>query len=110
MEKKTKVVKSKKTNKRSASFSLLEVIVIVIMTALVVGVSSSLIVYKNYNKINSDYNNDNKDFKFKISVDGGVNNIVAKKIYNLTDIIVSGNYITSSIDFQKQINSLRIKS
>lgn len=48
-----------------------------------------------------------KDFKFKISVDGGVNNIVAKKIYNLTDIIVSGNYITSSIDFQKQINSLR---
>ena len=44
MEKKTKVVKSKKTNKRSASFSLLEVIVIVIMTALVVGVSSSLIV------------------------------------------------------------------
>ena len=61
MEKKTKVVKSKKTNKRSASFSLLEVIVIVIMTALVVGVSSSLIVYKNYNKINSDYNNDNKE-------------------------------------------------
>ena len=48
-----------------------------------------------------------KDFKFKISVDGGVNNIVAKKIYNLTDIIVSGNYITSSTDFQKQINSLR---
>ena len=61
MEKKTKVVKSKKTNKRSASFSLLEVIVIVIMTALVVGVSSSLIVYKNYNKINSDYNSDNKE-------------------------------------------------
>lgn len=51
-----------------------------------------------------------KDFKFKISVDGGVNNIVAKKIYNLTDIIVSGNYITSSTDFQKQINSLRLKS
>lgn len=51
-----------------------------------------------------------KDFKFKISVDGGVNNIVVKKIYNLTDIIVSGNYITSSIDFQKQINSLRFNS
>lgn len=51
-----------------------------------------------------------KDFKFKISVDGGINNIVAKKIYNLTDIIVSGNYITSSTDFQKQINSLRFNS
>ena len=48
-----------------------------------------------------------KDFKFKVSVDGGVNDIVAKKINNLTDIIVSGNYITSSEDYQKQINSLR---
>ena len=48
-----------------------------------------------------------KDFNFKISIDGGDNDIVAKKIYNLTDIIVSGNYITSSDDYQKQINSLR---
>ena len=48
-----------------------------------------------------------KEFNFKVSVDGGINNLVAKKIHNLTDIIVSGNYITSSADFQKQINSLR---
>ena len=48
-----------------------------------------------------------KEFNFKVSVDGGINNLVAKKIHNLTDIIVSGNYITSSTDFQKQINSLR---
>lgn len=61
MEKKTKVVKSQKNTKRSASFSLLEVIVIVIMTALVVGVSSSLIVYNNYNKINSNYSGNNKE-------------------------------------------------
>ena len=51
-----------------------------------------------------------KDFNFKISVDGGVNNLVAKKIYRQTDIIVSGKYITSSDDYQKQINSLRFKS
>lgn len=51
-----------------------------------------------------------KDFNFKISIDGGINNFTAKKIYRLTDIIVSGNYITSSDDFQKQINSLRFKS
>lgn len=61
MEKKTKAVKSQKNTKRSASFSLLEVIVIVIMTALVVGVSSSLIVYNNYNKINSNYSGNNKE-------------------------------------------------
>ncbi len=51
-----------------------------------------------------------RNFNFKISIDGGINNIVAKKIYKLTDIIVSGNYITSSDNYQKQINSLRFKS
>lgn len=61
MEKKAKAVESKKATKRSASFSLLEVIVIVIMTALVVGVSSSLIVYNNYNKINSNYGENDKE-------------------------------------------------
>ena len=59
MNNKTNVTKNNKSNKRSASFSLLEVIVIVIMTALVVGVSSSLIVYNNYNKIKSSYSSDN---------------------------------------------------
>lgn len=48
-----------------------------------------------------------KEFNFKISIDGGINNIVAKKIKNLTDIIVSGAYITESEDYQAQINSLR---
>ncbi len=48
-----------------------------------------------------------KDFNFKISVDGGVNNLVLKKINNLTDIIVSGNYIISSDNYQEKINSLR---
>ncbi len=61
MEKKTKVAKQKNKTKRLASFSLLEVIVIVIMTALVVGVSSSVIVYKNYNKINSNYSEKEKE-------------------------------------------------
>ena len=51
-----------------------------------------------------------KDFKFKVSVDGGVNDVVSKKIYNLVDIIVSGSYITSSEDYQKQIYSLRFFS
>ena len=48
-----------------------------------------------------------KDFNFKISVDVGVNNLVLKKINNLTDIIVSGNYIISSDNYQEKINSLR---
>ena len=48
-----------------------------------------------------------KDFNFKISVDGGVNNLVLKQINNLTDIIVSGNYIISSDNYEEKINSLR---
>ena len=50
------------------------------------------------------------NFNFKISVDGGVNNIIASRIINYTDIIVSGSYVLNSNDYQKQINSLRIKS
>ena len=47
------------------------------------------------------------NYHFKISVDGGVNQIVANKIKNLTDILVSGSYITNSDNYQKQIDSLR---
>ena len=50
------------------------------------------------------------NFKFKVSVDGGVNDVVASKIINYTDILVSGSYVLDSNDYQKQINSLRIKS
>ena len=49
------------------------------------------------------------NFKFKVSVDGGVNDVVASKIINYTDILVSGSYVLDSDDYQKQINSLRIK-
>ena len=50
------------------------------------------------------------NFKFKVSVDGGVNDVVASKVINYTDIIVSGSYVLNSNDYQKQINSLHIKS
>ena len=50
------------------------------------------------------------NFNFKINVDGGVNDVVASKIINYTDILVSGSYVLDSNDYQKQINSLRIKS
>ena len=58
---------------------------------------------KELNVLKKEY----KDFNFKISIDGGINDIVAKKINSLVDIIVSGAYITNSNDYQKQINSLR---
>lgn len=48
-----------------------------------------------------------KDFMFKISVDGGINDKISNKVKKYVDILVSGSYITSSDDYQKQINSLR---
>lgn len=44
--------------------------------------------------------------KALISVDGGINEEVAKKLKDV-DILVSGNYIISSDDFQYQIYKLR---
>ncbi len=44
--------------------------------------------------------------KAKIIVDGGINDKTKKKIPKV-DILVSGNYILSGEDYQKQISSLR---
>ncbi len=54
------------------------------------------VLKKEYNKLN-----------FKISIDGGINDRVVKKIKSLVDIIVSGNYVIGSDDYQEKINSLR---
>ena len=50
-----------------------------------------------------------KKHKVLISVDGGVNAEVAKRL-DFVDIIVSGNYITSSDNFEGAIETLRINS
>lgn len=58
---------------------------------------------KELNVLKKEY----KDFNFKISIDGGINNITVKKVKDLVDIIVSGNYVISSDNYQEKINSLR---
>lgn len=52
-----KEVKKAKAEKPSVSFSLIEVIIITLMTAIVVSVCSGIIVYKNYDSIVKNYNN-----------------------------------------------------
>ena len=47
-----------------------------------------------------------KKVKTKISVDGGINDEIAKRL-SFADIIVSGSYVTSSDDFEESINILR---
>lgn len=49
---------------------------------------------------------DTKKSKALISVDGGINDEIAKELKE-ANIIVSGNYVISSDDFQEKITSLR---
>ena len=58
---------------------------------------------KELNVLKKEY----KKLNFKISIDGGINDRVVKKIKSLVDIIVSGNYVIGSDDYQEKINSLR---
>ena len=66
-------------------------------------IKSTIKKIEEVNVLKKEYPN----FHFKISVDGGINNLVCAKIKTLVDIIVSGNYITSSNDYQEKITSLR---
>lgn len=66
-------------------------------------INSTIDKLKELEALKKEYN----DFNFKISVDGGINDKISDKVKKYVDIIVSGNYITSSDDYQKQINSLR---
>lgn len=49
---------------------------------------------------------DTYNLSTKISVDGGINS-ETKNYCSLCDILVSGSYIVNSLDFSKQIDSLR---
>lgn len=48
-----------------------------------------------------------KKYKYKIEVDGGVNDETIEKVSN-ADIVVSGSYICKSENFQEKIDKLRL--
>ena len=54
MEKKNK----NRKNTRTASFNLIEVIVIILITSIVIATATSIIVYKNYKELKQTVNND----------------------------------------------------
>ena len=47
--------------------------------------------------------------KTLLSIDGGINQETAKEVSSFVDIMVSGSYITSTDDYQEQIDILRGK-
>ena len=94
---KKKIKENKKINKgkeRSASFNLLEVIIIIIMTSLVVGVSTGVIVYKNYKSDVGSTESDGKYFgELKKAYDNIMNGYVEKvDEAKLIDAAIEGMY------------------
>lgn len=67
-------IKSDSKKEKSVTFNLLEIIVIILMTGLVVGVSTGLLVFKNYNKIES--NKYNHDGNYLNELENAYNNIL----------------------------------
>lgn len=49
-----------------------------------------------------------EEYMFKIYVDGGINNETIKYVKDYADGVVSGSYICNSIDFEKQIEKLKL--
>lgn len=47
------------------------------------------------------------DLNVVINVDGGINDKTVKDIRRYVDMVVSGSYITNSLDYQEKINCLR---
>ena len=88
---KEKKIKNKK--EKIATFNLIEVIVIIIMTSLVVSVSTGIIVYKNYYKI--DKTSSNKDYLKELEY--AYNNILNSYVEKvdekeLTNAAIKGMY------------------
>jgi len=86
-----KKIKNKKD--KIATFNLIEVIVIIIMTSLVVSVSTGIIVYKNYYKI--DKTSSNKDYLKELEY--AYNNILNSYVEKvdekeLTNAAIKGMY------------------
>lgn len=86
-----KIIKNKKD--KTATFNLIEVIVIIIMTSLVVSVSIGIIVYKNYYKI--DKTSSNKDYLKELEY--AYNNILNSYVEKvdekeLTNAAIKGMY------------------
>lgn len=92
MKKGTKVIKRSK--ERNASFNLIEVIIIIVMTSLIVGVSTGVIVYSNYAKETSGIKDDNQYIsEFKKAYNNIINGYVEKVDESkLIDAAIEGMY------------------
>ena len=90
----------------SSLFPYLQDIDLVLVMSVEPGLGGQKFIDSSVSKINTLYNlrKDNK-LNYLISVDGGINDLTASMCK--CDILVVGNYITSSDDYQKSIDKLR---
>lgn len=90
-----------------AVFSYLDMVDMVLVMSVVPGKGGQEFITKTVDKVKrlNLIKNLNK-FDFLIEVDGGINNITSKELSNV-DILVCGNYITSSNNYLLQVESLK---
>ena len=81
----------------------------VLVMSVVPGMSGQTFLEESYlkvdelNKIRYEYNS-----SYKIEVDGGINPSIAKRLKTLgADIVVSGNFVYTSQDYEMAINMLK---
>lgn len=90
----------------SILFPYLKDIDLVLVMSVEPGMGGQRFIDSSIDKINTLYNlRQANGLDYLISVDGGINDLVAKMCKS--DILVAGNYITSSDNYQKMIDSLR---
>lgn len=88
---------------------LLNKVDMVLIMSVVPGKSGQIFIQETYDKIKTlnkykKYNN----YKFLVEVDGGVNPDISKELEKLdVDMVVSGNYVYSSVDKKQAIDSLK---
>lgn len=72
------------------------------------GMGGQEFIYGTVNRVRELYSiKAGHQYKFDISIDGGINDNTIGKVRLFTNSVVSGSYIVKGKDFEKQIESLR---
>lgn len=87
---------------------LLSIVDLVLIMSVTPGYGNQLFIPNTINKFNELVKiKNNKKYKFKISVDGGINADTIKLFNKKLNMAVSGSYICNSSDFDEKINQLK---
>lgn len=99
-----------KTNVEDLSNEILEHIDLILVMSVEPGFGGQSFIESTYSKIEKlNKLRQEKNFNYQIQVDGGVNNLNAKKLFDAgADNLVAGSYIFKKNNYHEAIDSLRL--